>query len=202
MRPAERLIVALAALGTCASVALAQPGIPQETPPGPIEGSKATETPAGPPPPAAPLKIEAAPEAPKAAPKAPVPTSRARFPIAVVQVVDKITTETNRFEVRLYRPVQYKSLIFTLHACEATAPGELDQDFIAHMEVDSQPPTPAGRAKPARKSVFKGWMYASSPSVSPIEHPVYDAWLVSCRTDAPPPVAAAPKPASPPKTAP
>ena len=28
--------------------------------------------------------------------------------------------------------------------------------------------------------VFNGWMFSSSPSVTPFDHPVYDIWLVSC----------------------
>ena len=227
-RAADRLLIALAVAGVFGGLALAQPTGPgrtpaikgpasaaaapivtEEAPPGPTQVPKAVESaPAAPEPIVAPPKIEAAPQAATPPPRPAAPASRARFPIAIVQVVDKITTETNRFEVRLDRPVQYKSLIFTLHACEATAPDESDRDYVAHMEVDFQPPAPDGRAKPARRSVFKGWMYASAPSVSPLEHPVYDAWLISCKSDAPPPVVAAtpaPKPAAPkaaPKAAP
>jgi len=42
------------------------------------------------------------------------------------------------------------------------------------------------------KQAFKGWMYASSPGLNPLEHPVYDAWLIACRTAAPPAIAPAP----------
>ena len=49
-----------------------------------------------------------------------------------------------------------------------------------------------GRAAPAGRQVFKGWMYASSPGLNPLEHPVYDAWLIACKQSTP--VAPAAKP--------
>ncbi len=213
-RAADRLVIALAVAGVFGGLAFAQssapakpakaapvPVIPEEAPPGPSQVPKSVETPPGLPAPTnAQVKIEAVPDAPTAPMRPAAPASRARYPVAIIQVVDKITTETNRFEVHLDRPVQYKSLIFTLHACEASAPDEPDRDYIAHMEVDFQPSTPEGRPKPARRSVFKGWMYASAPSVSPLEHPVYDAWLISCKSDGPAAAAApapAPKPPAP-----
>jgi hypothetical protein len=33
--------------------------------------------------------------------------------------------------------------------------------------------------------VFRGWMFASSPGLHPVEHPLYDVWLIACKTPAP-----------------
>ncbi len=188
---ARKLLIVLSLATAGGGLALAQPApriIPDEVPPG-VGRGKAVEAANEPLPPAEPLKVEVVPEDKQAQARGPAAPSmtRSRFPIAIVQVVDKITTETNRFEIRIDRPVQYKTLIFTLHACEGSAPGEIDRDFVAHMSVDFQAPAPQGRPRPARKAVFRGWMYASSPSVSPFEHSTYDAWLIACKTDLPPP---------------
>src|SRR5262249_25953925 len=68
-----------------------------------------------------------------------------------------------------------------------------------YVTVDSQPRALAGKAPPAPRQVFKGWMYASSPGLHPLEHPVYDAWLITCRATAPvTPPPAAPAPVAPP----
>lgn len=146
-----------------------------------------------PPPPSAaavPNKVSSPAEMPaeprKPAPvvtKAPTtpPSKRPRYSVAILQAVDKITAESMRFEAPVGQPVRYKNLIFTVRSCEATAEDEVERDAIAHIEVDFQPPAPAGRPPVAAKSVYRGWMFAASPSISPLEHPVYDAWLIACK---------------------
>lgn len=110
---------------------------------------------------------------------------RERFAVAVLQAVDKVTAETIRFEAPVGQPVRYKSLILTVRACEHTAGDEPTEDTVAYLTVDSQPKPQAGRPAPGPRQVFKGWIYASSPGLSGPEHPVYDAWLITCRTAAP-----------------
>lgn len=109
------------------------------------------------------------------------PDKRPRYSVAIIQAVDKITAESMRFEAPVGQPVRYENLIFTVRSCEATAADETERDAIANMEVDFQPPAAAGRAAAARKSVYRGWMFAASPSLSPLEHPIYDAWLIACK---------------------
>ena len=127
-----------------------------------------------------------------AAPAKPAaPLTRARSNIAILQALDKVTAETIRFEAPVGQPVRYKTLVFTVRACETTAADEPVQDYSAYILIDSQAlPTPGKAAPPARQA-FRGWMYARSPGLNPLQHPVYDAWLISCRTSAP--AAPAPK---------
>jgi hypothetical protein len=123
----------------------------------------------------------AAPKARPAAAKPVEPQKRPRYPVAVIQALDKVTAETVRFEAPVNRPVRYKSLIFIVRACETTAADEAAPDAIAHVEIDAQPPAPDGQqAQPARQ-VFRGWMFASSPGLNLLEHPIYDAWLIACK---------------------
>jgi hypothetical protein len=124
--------------------------------------------------------------APSARPAKPAePMKRPRYAVAVMQALDKVTAETVRFEAPVNQPVRYKTLIFTVHACETTAPDETGSDAIAHIEIDSQPQAPAGAAQPSARQVFKGWMFASSPGLDPVQHPIYDAWLIACKTATP-----------------
>ncbi len=109
------------------------------------------------------------------------PGVRQRRRIAVIQAVDKTTAETMRFEVEVGgRPVRFgRTLLFKARACEVSASDEMTEDAIAYMEVGVQP---RGLAAPTEaRQVFKGWMFASSPSVSGLQHPVYDAWVVGCK---------------------
>lgn len=120
------------------------------------------------------------------------PAKRQRYTIAILQALDKVTTETMRFEAPVGQPIRYKTLVFTVRACETAAADEIAPETAAYVIVDTQPKAQAGRAAPPGRQVFKGWMYASSPGLHPLEHPVYDAWLIACRQAAP--VAPAAKP--------
>jgi hypothetical protein len=114
------------------------------------------------------------------------PVRRARFDVAVLEALDKVTAESLRFEAAVGRPVRYKSLIFTVKACERSAPDEPIEDSIAYITIDSQPRPEPGKPPLSPRQAFKGWMFASSPGLHPLEHPVYAAWLITCRAAAPP----------------
>jgi len=131
-------------------------------------------------------EVESAAPAAKAAAEKPVePLKRPRYAVAVLQALDKVTAETVRFEAPVNQPVRYKTLIFTVRACETTAPDEADSDAIAHVEIDNQPKGPDGAAPPPSRQVFRGWMFASSPGLNLFQHPIYDAWLIACKTASP-----------------
>jgi hypothetical protein len=106
------------------------------------------------------------------------PAKRESHGAAVIQALDKITTETMRFEVRTGVPIRWKGLVFTLRACQTSAPDEPVKDAVAWLTVRSEP---RAQSQEASREVFRGWMFASSPALNPLEHPVYDAWLVACR---------------------
>jgi hypothetical protein len=113
------------------------------------------------------------------------PLKRARSSVAILQALDKVTTETMRFEAPVGQPIRYKTLVFTVRACETTAPDEDAPDSVAYVTVDTQPKALPGRVAPPGRQIYKGWMYANSPGLNPLEHPVYDAWLIACKTSAP-----------------
>jgi hypothetical protein len=183
--------------GLAAAQPAPQPPPPQETAP------KAPATEEAPPvtvptpvptavPPISEKEVTAAPPPPPTETKPAVIVRRARYDIAVLEALDKVTAESLRFEAPVGRPIRFKSLVFTVKACERSSPGEPIDDSIAYVTIDSQPRSQPGRPALATRQAFKGWMYASSPSLHPLEHPVYDAWLITCRAAAPGLVAAAP----------
>jgi hypothetical protein len=141
---------------------------------------------ANPNPPASPPPAAATPKPAATAPAKPVePTKRPRYSIAILQALDKVTTETMRFEVPVGQPIRYKTLIFTVRACETAASDEIAPETTAYVVVDTQPKAQAGRAAPPGRQIYKGWMYASSPGLNPLQHPVYDAWLIACKQSVP-----------------
>jgi hypothetical protein len=200
-RPRLSLLIACVAAAAAGEVIAAQPTTPSSTaaaqvpPQGPgAPGAAHAESPpaaiiAPPPPivvpPITEKEVAPAPPPPTQAKAPEQPQRRPRYDVAVLQALDKVTAETLRFEAKVGQPVRYKTLIFTVRACEHTAPDEPVEDSIAYIEVLSQPRAEPGHPVLPAKQAFKGWMYASSPSLDPLEHPVYDAWLISCRAAAP-----------------
>jgi hypothetical protein len=139
------------------------------------------------------LDVPPGPRAPKPTPKAaeaappkpPEPPKPLRSPVAILQALDKVTAETLRFAAPVGRRVRYKNLVFTVRACETRDPDAPQPKAAAYLVIDSAPRGAPGREPPPAKQVYAGWMFASSPGLHPLEHPVYDAWLIACSAAAP-----------------
>jgi hypothetical protein len=157
----------------------------------PVPGAQVAPATVPPPPGSTPAPVSPAPvdEAAKSAaatPAKPVePAKRTRSSVAIMQALDKVTTETMRFEAPVGQPIRYKTLVFTVRACETTTPDEDAPDSVAYVTVDTQPKALPGRVAPPGRQIYKGWMYANGPGLNPLQHPVYDAWLIGCKTSSP-----------------
>lgn len=104
----------------------------------------------------------------------PVRADRITHPTAVFSGLDKITGRIISFEVASNETVQFGSLQITERACYTRPATEAPQTtaFAEVEEID---------AKKQYKRIFSGWMFAASPGLNPIEHPVYDIWLTDCK---------------------
>lgn len=110
------------------------------------------------------------------------PEKRPRFGSAVIEALDKVTAESVRFEAPIGSAVRYKGLIYIVKACELSADDEAQPDVMAYVQVRTNPVAATNTAAAVKsKEIFHGWMFASSPSLNPLQHPVYDAWVVGCR---------------------
>jgi len=98
---------------------------------------------------------------------------------AILQGLDKTTARVSTIEAPLDRPARFGTLQIVARACHKKPPTETPESTAFLEIVDIRPDSPA-------IPVFTGWMYASSPAVSAMEHPVYDVWVVDCRAIAPP----------------
>src|SRR3954470_3236923 len=99
---------------------------------------------------------------------------RIKNPTAVFSGLDKITGRIVSFEVATGETVQFGSLQMTPRVCYTRPPTE-SPNTTTFVEVDE-----VGLDNKYRR-VFTGWMFASSPGLHGIEHPVYDIWLVECK---------------------
>jgi hypothetical protein len=107
---------------------------------------------------------------------------------AMFSGLDKITGRIITFDAAIGETVQFGALQVTPRICYTRPPTETP-NTDAFIEVDEV--TLQGEVK----RIFTGWMFASSPGLHAVEHPIYDVWLTDCKN---PVVAAAP----PPETAP
>lgn len=92
---------------------------------------------------------------------------------AVLQGLDKVTARISTIEVPFDNLVAFGSLTIQVRACHKAPPIEAPES-TAFLEIEESSET--GRIR----SLFTGWMFASSPAVSALEHPVYDVWVVDC----------------------
>jgi hypothetical protein len=106
--------------------------------------------------------------------------SAAGAEVAVLQGLDKITARISTFEVEVNRSARFGSLEITVRRCHKTPPEEPPESTAFLEIVDVRPDSPA-------VPLFTGWMFASSPAVSALEHAVYDVWVVDCRDQLSPP---------------
>lgn len=95
-------------------------------------------------------------------------------PTAVFAGLDKITGRIISFEVSMDETVQFGSLQITPRVCISRPPKEAPLTD-AFVEVDEL------GEKSSFKRIFSGWMFAASPGLHGVEHPVYDAWITDCK---------------------
>ena len=104
----------------------------------------------------------------------PAVADKIKNPIAVFSGLDKITGRIISFEANIDETVQFGSLQVTPRVCFSRPPTEAPQtDTFA--EVDEV------QSDKQYKRIFSGWMYAASPGLHGVEHPVYDVWLTDCK---------------------
>lgn len=100
------------------------------------------------------------------------------FQSAVLRGLDKITARVSTFVAPIGQPVQFGTLSIVARACRERPQTETPES-AAYLEVQETKPDEG----PA--TLFHGWMFASSPALSALEHPVYDVWVISCKTAMP-----------------
>lgn len=157
MIQALRIAAGLVLAAGIVSTALAQDELPKDAPPPP---KAVTPT----------LPVET-PEGQSALP----PGTMIEQPVAMLQALDKITARVKRIPVKIGQATTFGTLSIQVSACRKAPPEDSPEAvaFLTITDTRSAPP----------QIVFKGWMFASSPALSAMDHPVYDIWVVDCTSD-------------------
>jgi hypothetical protein len=143
--------------------------MPQQTPPAAV--------PQQPPPPLQPAPAQPAPPAVTATPSAPPATETPPWPdvwqprgVVVLRMLDKINAQTATATVKVGESVSYGSLTIAARACDVRPPDQ-PADATAFLVITDRNPEAPG---------FTGWILRSDPSLSMLEHPLYDVRVAGC----------------------
>jgi hypothetical protein len=97
-------------------------------------------------------------------------------PIVMLRALDKITARVEEIDLPVGQTIQFGTLAIKADTCRVTLPEETPPESAAYLEVSEFKPGASGGAP-----VFNGWMFASSPALSAMEHPLYDIWVTGCK---------------------
>lgn len=181
-RFAALILLALPTMVTAQDVP--QSGAAQETP---------TESPDEP--------LKAAPRSPAPAPAKPPAQVASDRPTAVIGALNKRTGRSQFFTLTPGQRAVFGPLAIFMATCQTSPPWERPKRSGAFVQVD-ETVAPAQGGRTVRRA-FSGWLFAESPSLNPMRHPVYDVWLRSCTMrfpDGPPAPASPPSRSSAPKS--
>jgi hypothetical protein len=144
-----------------------QAGLPSSQPPG--QRARLGPAPANPPP-AQPADTSPQPDDTVVTE---MPTQKIENARAVFSGLDKITGRIITFDAAIGETVQFGALRVTARVCYTRPPTEAT-NTDAFVQVDEV--TLQGEVK----RIFSGWMFAASPGLHAVEHPIYDVWLTDC----------------------
>jgi hypothetical protein len=104
---------------------------------------------------------------------APVEAADLVFDTAILQGLDKVTGRVMTIDAPVGAPVHFGTLEIIVRTCRKRPPEEQPESaaFLDIWEI---------RNDQAATSLFRGWMFATSPALSALEHPVYDIWVLDC----------------------
>ena len=90
-------------------------------------------------------------------------------------LLHKVTAKVQKIELLSGQEYAIGDMSLTMHDCISTPPEE-PPETKAFLEISE---FKAGRDK----ALFTGWMFASSPGINAMEHPVFDIWPLACKTE-------------------
>lgn len=96
--------------------------------------------------------------------------------IVVMRTIDKLSARTHTFEIPVDKTVKFgNSLFIKVRSCRRASP--LDRpESAAFMQIWERKPH-----EKDSKWIYSGWMFASNPSLSAMDHPIYDVWVIECK---------------------
>ncbi len=95
------------------------------------------------------------------------------YNVAVLQTLNKVTAKTSDLKIKIGNQVGFGKLIIKAKKCWKASPDQRPENKIL-LEITDE-------VEGSRKTIFNGWIFSSSPSISGIEHPIYDITAIECK---------------------
>ena len=93
---------------------------------------------------------------------------------AELNILDKVSSKTSSITVNIGKELIFQNLLINVLKCQNSKFDD-DPEITAYMQVTDLKSTNNNKVY-----IFNGWTFASSPSIKPFDHPVYDIWLKKC----------------------
>ena len=91
-----------------------------------------------------------------------------------LNILDKVSSKTSNIKVTIGEELIFQNLVINILKCQNSKFDD-DPEVTAYMQIKDL------KSKDKDKVfLFNGWTFASSPSIKPFDHPVYDIWLKKC----------------------
>lgn len=100
------------------------------------------------------------------------------YPVVRLQSLEKTTARTSTFEATVGRTIKFGSLFIKVQACRKAPPIEKPES-AAFLQIWENKPDPMTKEEKP-EWIFSGWMFASSPGLSSMDHMTYDVWVLDC----------------------
>lgn len=91
------------------------------------------------------------------------------------KLLNKISNNINKKKIEVNSTVSMGTLNIKVYSCFTEPPDEIPEDYVL-VDVEDN-------FKNEDNLIYRGWMISSSPDVTPLEHPIYDLWLLGCSND-------------------
>ena len=96
--------------------------------------------------------------------------------VVVLQALNKITAKSYRYEVKIGDSIKFERLIVEPLFCWKSSPADIPENKVLLKITEN-------KLDKTKDEIFYGWMFSSSPSISSMEHPMYDITVVDCKKE-------------------
>ena len=94
---------------------------------------------------------------------------------ALFKLLNKTTNKVSQKKISVNQNTEWETLNIEVLYCASTIPTEIPEDYVLVDVYDN--------INQEKINIYRGWMISSLPSVTPLENPIYDLWLLDCIND-------------------
>ena len=94
---------------------------------------------------------------------------------ALFKLLNKTTNKVSQKKISVNQNIDWETSNIEVLYCASTIPTEIPEDYVLVDVYDN--------INQEKINIYRGWMISSLPSVTPLENPIYDLWLLDCIND-------------------